>query len=189
MYIKTDTQHISWIKNIRCLNSQAKKYKIYNLSSKKLTDTGENVQKWTRVFSIRRWVILVARTRRKKEKKIACPLLDVFACGQVSSPRLYRLSQFWPWCHNLFKCVGRVWLDTVWIFSTSMIFTFERFNGNLEDNLILLSNNFLTVSKTTLTKIILCNFDVENSTTGPIVINQPAQSKLKFVDFIYEDLQ
>ena len=70
-----------------------------------------------------------------------------------------------------------------------MIFTFERFNGNLEDNLILLSNNFLTVSKTTLTKIILSNFDVENSTTGPIVINQPAQSKLKFVDFIYEDLQ
>ena len=27
----------------------------------------------------------------KKEKKIACPLLDVFAWGQVSSPRLYRL--------------------------------------------------------------------------------------------------
>ena len=30
-------------------------------------------------------------TRRKKEKKIACPLLDVFACGQVSCPRLFRL--------------------------------------------------------------------------------------------------
>ena len=28
----------------------------------------------------------------KKEKKIACPLLKVFACGQVSSPRLYRLN-------------------------------------------------------------------------------------------------
>ena len=27
----------------------------------------------------------------KKEMIIACPLLDVFACGQVSSPRLYRL--------------------------------------------------------------------------------------------------
>ena len=27
----------------------------------------------------------------KKKKKIACPLLDVSACGQVSSPRLYRL--------------------------------------------------------------------------------------------------
>ena len=27
----------------------------------------------------------------KKEKKIACPLLDVFPCGQVSNPRLYRL--------------------------------------------------------------------------------------------------
>ena len=39
--------------------------------------------KLTSVFS--------ARTRReKKEKKIACPILDVFACGQVSSPRLYR---------------------------------------------------------------------------------------------------
>ena len=31
-----------------------------------LTDTGENVQKWTRVFSTRRWVILVTRTRRKE---------------------------------------------------------------------------------------------------------------------------
>ena len=55
-----------------------------------LTDTGENVQKWTRVFSTRRWVILVARTRRKK----ACPVLDIFAYGKVSSPCLYRLSQF-----------------------------------------------------------------------------------------------
>ena len=27
----------------------------------------------------------------EKKKKIACPLLDVFARGQVSSPRLYRL--------------------------------------------------------------------------------------------------
>ena len=56
-----------------------------------LTDTGENVQMWTRVFSTRRWVILVAWTRRKKKQKIACPLLDVFACGQVSSLRLDRL--------------------------------------------------------------------------------------------------
>ena len=36
-----------------------------------LTDTGENVQKWTRVFSTRRWVRLVARTRRKKRKILA----------------------------------------------------------------------------------------------------------------------
>ena len=27
----------------------------------------------------------------KKKKKKACPLLDVFDCGQVSNPRLYRL--------------------------------------------------------------------------------------------------
>ena len=34
-----------------------------------LTDTGDNVQKWTRVFSTRRWVILVARTRRKQREE------------------------------------------------------------------------------------------------------------------------
>ena len=58
------------------------------------TDTGENVQKWTRVFSIRRWVILVARTRQKKQENNVVALrslLNVFACTQVSSPRLYRL--------------------------------------------------------------------------------------------------
>ena len=61
-----------------------------------LTNTGENVQKWTRVFSTRCWVILVAWTRRKKEKEIACPLLDVFAFEQVSSHHLYRLTkEFW----------------------------------------------------------------------------------------------
>ena len=67
-----------------------KKSVISNFCS---TDTGEKVRKWTRVFSTLRSVILVARTRRKKkEKKIACPLLDAFACEQVSSPRLYRLN-------------------------------------------------------------------------------------------------
>ena len=38
----------------------------------------------------------LSHTRRsdtsEKEKKIACQLLDVFACGQVSSPRLHRLN-------------------------------------------------------------------------------------------------
>ena len=34
-----------------------------------LTDTGEKVQKWARVFSTRRWVILVARTRRKNREE------------------------------------------------------------------------------------------------------------------------
>ena len=29
----------------------------------------------------------------KKDKKIACPLLAKFACGQVSSPRLYSVIQ------------------------------------------------------------------------------------------------
>ena len=43
-----------------------------------LTDTGENVQKWTRVFSTRRWVILVARTRRKKRRKILASTIGRF---------------------------------------------------------------------------------------------------------------
>ena len=39
----------------------------------------------------------LSHTRRsdaseKKEEKYSSPLLDVFACGQVSSPRLYRLT-------------------------------------------------------------------------------------------------
>ena len=37
----------------------------------------------------------LSHTRRsdasEKKKKIACSLLNVFACGQVSTPRLYRL--------------------------------------------------------------------------------------------------
>ena len=35
--------------------------------------------------------------RRKKEKKNACPLLDVFACGQVSSPFefSFQILNFW----------------------------------------------------------------------------------------------
>ena len=77
-----------------------------------LTDTGENVQKWTRVFSTPRWVVLVARTRRKKKKKIACPLLDVFACGQVSSPRLYRLriKYFFGTAFHLIANLSLKWL-------------------------------------------------------------------------------
>ena len=35
----------------------------------------------------------------KKEKKIACPHLDVFACGQISSPRLYNIY------HDIFEDV------------------------------------------------------------------------------------
>ena len=56
-----------------------------------LTDTGENVQKMdASIFDS-----ALSHTRRsdasEKEQKIACPLFAKFACGQVSSPRLYRL--------------------------------------------------------------------------------------------------
>ena len=53
---------------------------------------------------------LVARTRRKKEKKIACPLLDVFACGQVSSLCLYRLNLLFKLYYRIlepFQCFLR----------------------------------------------------------------------------------
>ena len=40
----------------------------------------------------------LSHTRRsdatEKRKKIACPLSDVFSCGQVSSPRLFRIRSF-----------------------------------------------------------------------------------------------
>ena len=42
---------------------------IIHFFRKNLTDTGKNVQKWTRVFSTPRLVILVARTRRKKREE------------------------------------------------------------------------------------------------------------------------
>ena len=44
------------------------------------------------VFSARRLVILVARTRWKKREENSVDILAKVACGQVSSPRLYRLS-------------------------------------------------------------------------------------------------
>ena len=40
----------------------------YLLEPMCVIDTSEKVQKWTQVFSTRRWVILVARTHRKKKE-------------------------------------------------------------------------------------------------------------------------
>ena len=101
-----------------------------------LTDKGENVQKWTRIFSTRRWVILVARKRRKKEKKIACPPLDVFACRQVPSLRLYRLTSQMKFFK--FNAVGResrvkaavksIWLRTLFL---NQLQNFSLFCSNL----------------------------------------------------------
>ena len=81
-----------------------------------ISDTGENVQKWTRFFSTRRWVILVARTRRKKRRKYSCPLLVKFACEQVSRPRLYGiwvpLSSTHPRA-TVFDAVPRWWTSQI----------------------------------------------------------------------------
>ena len=62
---------MSYVESQKVIFRSFKVDKIYgylSLVRKKsvLTDTGENVQKWTRVFSTRRWV--VARMRRKKKK-------------------------------------------------------------------------------------------------------------------------
>ena len=45
------------------------KWMIIIIKLMHLTDTGENVQEWTRVFSTRCWVILVARTHRNKKEE------------------------------------------------------------------------------------------------------------------------
>ena len=56
------------------------------------TDTGENVQSEREYFRLGAESYSMTHTRRsdasKKEKKIACPLFYVFACGQVWSPHL-----------------------------------------------------------------------------------------------------
>ena len=117
-------------------------WKLYQPETMSLIDTGKNVQKWTQVFSTRRWVKLVARTRRKKEKKIACPLLDVFAYGQVSSLRLYRLTRILDKTIDKFRTLfnaylgrivdsdilfSRVWLalSTEWTLKLSQPFNFD----------------------------------------------------------------
>ena len=55
----------------------------------------------------------LSHTRRsdasKKKKKIACPLLAEFACGQVSRPRLYRLK---PICLKLFSFIELPWIES-----------------------------------------------------------------------------
>ena len=84
---------------------------------KYLSDAGEKVQKWTRLISTRRWVILVARTRRIKRRKYSRLHLDVFACGQV---RLYWLSSF---SRSLIQ--KRKWL----IFSEWYIYLFGFFKS------------------------------------------------------------
>ena len=61
------------------LKDEIDKWMIIIIKLMHLTDTGENVQKWTRVFSTRRWVILVARTRRKKKKKNTCVYFWTFS--------------------------------------------------------------------------------------------------------------
>ena len=55
-----------------------------------LTDTGENGTNWPVYFRLAAESHSSLGPVGKKQKKIACPLLDVFACGQVSSPHLYR---------------------------------------------------------------------------------------------------
>ena len=63
----------------------------YFLSCWLLTDTGaeENGREYFRLGA--ESYSSLGRVR-KKEKKIARPLLDVVACGQVSGPRLYPLN-------------------------------------------------------------------------------------------------
>ena len=60
-----------------------------------LTDTGENVQKWTRVFSTRRWVILVARTRRKKREENSVSTFGRFRLCTSFESSPVSVKKFW----------------------------------------------------------------------------------------------
>ena len=101
-----------------------------------LTDTGENVQKWTRVFSTRRWVILVARTRRKKGEDNGLSnfgrfrLWTSFESASVSVKRSFEVTyQFWKalfWTEfQFFELCGMVCSDFYFRIS------FDEFTGRL----------------------------------------------------------
>ena len=72
-----------------------KTVKSFSVSGKTrhLTDTGEFAPKWTRVFSS----LFPPRPSDEYDlapsRKYSRPLWCKFTCGQVSSPRLYRLRQ------------------------------------------------------------------------------------------------
>ena len=68
----------------------------------------------------------------EKKKKIACPLLDIFACGQVLSPRLYRLTIFGPpnFFHALQRNKAKLTVSQAWNFYSS-ISTPVRPNSNI----------------------------------------------------------
>ena len=97
LMISSGSSDSAWVLKIRFLLLESLKW---------LTDIGENVQKWTRVFSRRS----DASEKREENRVVALrSLFNVFACGQVSSPRLYRLNQNfnfskfheWKFCYDL----------------------------------------------------------------------------------------
>ena len=78
-----------WRDDFKLRNGTVLEYPTSNVA--KLSIVFKSSKIFIKLNRYRRKRPKVARKRRKKKKKIACPLLDVSACGQVSSPRLYRL--------------------------------------------------------------------------------------------------
>ena len=73
-------------------------FKFFDLSEQALKNRGFNRYRRKRPkVNTSFFDLALSHTRRsdasEKRKKIACPLLNVFACVQVSSPRLYRLKE------------------------------------------------------------------------------------------------
>ena len=71
------------------------------------------------VFSARRWVIPVARTRLKKREENSVDILAKFACGQVSSPRLYLLTKNVPESNRKLFC-NRLTLSQILIYRNGL---------------------------------------------------------------------
>ena len=62
---------------------------------------GETVQKWTRAFSTRRWVILVARTRRKKREENSVSTFGRFRlCTSLESSPV-SVNSLFPMCTKI----------------------------------------------------------------------------------------
>ena len=77
-------------------------------SRRLLTDTGEKFQNWTRVFSTRRWVILVARKRRKKREENSVSTFGRFFKFLTTFYLDYNFTTNFDWSFRI-NFFGRYW--------------------------------------------------------------------------------
>ena len=87
--------------NRYCIGDPGTSIAPENVEILTLIDTGESVQKWTRVFSTRRWVVLSALRRRKKNSVSTFRrfrLWTSFESSPVSVKVILKIAQAFFYC-------------------------------------------------------------------------------------------